>query len=110
MRHYFGYDIDGNLRSLETYGPVGWPAEFCMEDPECLADSVTSLRESRLKNAPEIINWVVFDCPCDPGQGDLLKNCTCVNIKFAESYVDTAAKTMNSTMILGLSRLLCLIL
>jgi hypothetical protein len=94
VRHYFGYDINGILSSVETYGPAGWPANLCMENPECLEDAVTSLRVSRAKNSPNIVNWVVFDCPCDPGQGALLKDCPCVGSKFAESYVDTTAKVM----------------
>ena len=95
MRHYFGYDINGTLLSVEAYGPIGWPADYCMEDPECLADSVVSLRESRARNSPGIINWVLYDCPCDPGQGVLLKDCTCVNSTFGVSYVDVLGKAMH---------------
>ena len=94
MRHYFGYDNTGTLRSVETYGPAGWPNDKCLADPECLAESVVSLRESRGKRDPDIVNWVLFDCPCDAGQGDLLKNCKCVSPKFAESYVDLDTKTI----------------
>lgn len=90
MRHYFGYDVEGRLRSVETFGPAGWPATYCMEDPNCEAPSVTSLRERRATNEPHIINWVVFDCPCNPANGDLLRDCVCFNSKFAESYVNTA--------------------
>ena len=94
MRHYFGYDIDGNLRSYESYGPAGWPNDHCLEDPDCVAESVASLRESRAKKYPAIINWAVFDCPCDPGAGDLLVDCACAGSKFGESYVDTSAGTL----------------
>ena len=94
MRHYLGYDINGSLASIEAFGPVGWPADARMEDSENDVASVTSLRESRAVSSPGIVNWVLFDCPCDPGQGDLLKNCVCVPSKFAESFVDTATKTL----------------
>lgn len=94
MRHYFGYTINGQLRSVETYGPAGWPAEKCMEDPDCLEAAVTSLRKSRAKNAPDVINWVLYDCPCDPGQGAILRDCVCFNAKFSENYVDTVSKAM----------------
>lgn len=94
MRHYFGYDVDGTLVSVETYGPAGWPSNLCLEDPECQEDSVVSLRERRAQVAPELIDWVVFDCPCDPAQGDLLRNCNCVGPKFAESYVNTQNRSL----------------
>lgn len=94
MRHYFGYDINGQLRSLEIYGPTGWPTDQCMEDPDCADASVTSLREARAKNAPDIINWVLYNCPCDAGQGDLVKDCVCFNSKFSESVVDVPNKTL----------------
>ena len=94
MRHYFGYDIDGGLRSYESYGPAGWPTNACLADPACVAKSVTSLRESRTGTAPDIINWVLFDCPCDPGQGALLKDCKCASNRFGESYVDVSTKTL----------------
>jgi hypothetical protein len=94
VRHYFGYDINGSLTTVEIYGPSGWPSTHCMEDPECMEAAVTSLRESRAKDAPGVIDWVVFDCPCDPGQGDLLKDCGCFNTKYAENYVDTVSKTL----------------
>ncbi len=94
MRHYFGYDVNGTLRSLESYGPAGWPAEKCMEDPTCLEAAVTSLRASRAKSAPDVIDWVLYDCTCDAGQGALLRDCICFNTKFNESYVDTQTKAM----------------
>lgn len=96
MRHYFGYDIDGNLRSYESYGPVGWPSNHCLEDPNCEAAAVTSLRESRAVKHPEISDWVLFDCPCSPANGDVLKNCACASPKFAESYVDVQTKTIKT--------------
>lgn len=94
MRHYFGYDINGDLLAIETYGPAGWPTDHCMEDPQCVKDSVCSLRESRAKNAPGIIDWVLYDCPCNAGQGAILKNCTCVNSKYGVSYVDVASRVL----------------
>lgn len=94
MRHYFGYDINGRLRSVEVYGPIGWPADKCMADPSCVAEAVTSLREQRSGDAPEIINWVLYDCSCDPGQGHLLRDCKCFNTQFAEHTVDVQNKVM----------------
>ena len=94
MRHYFGYDLDGNLRSYESYGPAGWPTSHCLEDGECDEAAVSSLREMRNKQNPEIVNWVLYDCPCDPAQGDLLRNCKCAGPKIAESYVDTNARVI----------------
>jgi hypothetical protein len=94
MRHYYGYDVNGTLRTVEVYGPAGWPAEQCLEDPDCIDPSVTSLRESRAKTAPEVIAWVLFDCQCDASQGALVNDCVCFNTKMAESYVDTVSKTL----------------
>lgn len=96
MRHYFGYDIDGKLRSVETYGPTGWPTDKCMADPTCNAKAVASLRERRGKGDPEIINWALFDCPCDPAKGLILRDCSCLNTKFATSYVDVQTKTLHT--------------
>lgn len=96
MRHYFGYDNDGNLRSYEAYGPVGWPHNHCLEDPNCEATSVTSLRETRASDSPYIIDWVLFDCPCDPAQGAILRDCPCIPGKFSSSYVDTATRSIKS--------------
>lgn len=96
MRHYFGYDIDGNLRSVEAYGPAGWPATHCLEDGSCEQPAVTSLWESRADDTPAIVNWVVYDCPCDPAAGALLRDCVCFNAKFAESYVDPQTKTLKT--------------
>jgi len=94
VRHYFGYDTNGVLRSVEVYGPAGWPSSHCVEDPDCQEDAVTSLREGRANNAPDVIDWVLFDCSCDPAQGALLKDCVCYNAEFAESYVNTQTKTL----------------
>lgn len=96
MRHYFGYDIDGVLRSMETYGPTGWPSDACMADPDCAAEAALSLRASRSNKNPEIIGWVLFDCCCDPSQGCCLRDCHCIGDKFAESYVDVSTKTIKA--------------
>lgn len=101
VRHYFGYDIEGRLSSVETYGPAGWPNDLCMEDPNCDAASVTTLRERRAANEPHIINWVVFDCPCSPANGDLLRDCVCFNEKFAGSYVNTETGILVSKPAVG---------
>ena len=96
MRHYFGYDINGALRSIENYGPAGWPANFRMDDPDCTADVVTSLRERRASKNPEIIGWVLFDCQCDASQGAIIADCKCCNSKFSTSYVDVQTKTLKT--------------
>lgn len=96
MRHYFGYDVNGDLRSWEVYGPAGWPPGQCLADTACQAVSVTSLRESRAATDPQIIGWALYDCPCSVADGALIKNCECVRSKYAESYVDTTTKVLLS--------------
>lgn len=96
MRHYFGYDINGNLRSYEANGPVGWPPGQCLADTECQAIAVTSLRNSRAITDPDIIGWVPFDCSCNVANGETIRDCKCVDSKFAESYVDVPTKTLRS--------------
>jgi len=96
VRHYFGYDDNGELKAIEIYGPTGWPSDQCMADPNCRHKGVTSLRESRAKTAPSVIGWVLYDCPCDADSGHLVTNCVCFNKKFAESYVDTQMKLLIS--------------
>lgn len=96
MRHYFGYDAEGSLVSVENYGPAGWPSTHRMDDPNCTETSVVSLRDRRAETSPEIVGWIPFDCACDASQGDLLQNCGCCNAKFGESFVDVSTKTLKS--------------
>lgn len=96
MRHFFGYDINGALRSIETYGPAGWPTDHCLINPACNKAAVLSLKEDRAAKNPEVIGWVLFDCGCNAGSGHLIRDCPCVAKKFANGYVDVATKTLKS--------------
>jgi len=96
MRHYFGYDVEGRIRSVEVYGPTGWPHGKCMMDPNCEDPAVVSLRESRNKSQPEIIGWVLDDCCCDPSQGARVKDCRCNEETLSTKYVDVAAKVLKT--------------
>jgi hypothetical protein len=65
-----------------------------MADPNCSHKSITSLKESRAKDTPGIINWVLFDCDCDAESGHSVTDCACFNKKYAESYVDPQTKLL----------------
>lgn len=96
MRHFFGYDVNGTLRSVETYGPAGWPTDHCLINPDCVKQAVTSLKEERGANSPDVVGWVLFDCPCNPADGHLLRDCQCISSKFSSSYVDMTTKTLRA--------------
>jgi hypothetical protein len=94
MRHFFGYDINGSLRSIETYGPAGWPKDHCLINPACNKAAVLSLKEDRAGKNPDIVGWVLFDCGCDVAAGRLVRDCKCVTNRFSNSYVDMTVKTL----------------
>lgn len=91
MRHYYGYKSDGTIGSIEVYGG-GWPVCMCREGCKCLADpsckmpACVSLRARRAKVNPDIIGFVLYDCPCKKEDH---KHCIgCLNEFPANSYVD----------------------
>jgi len=92
MRHYFGYDINGHLKTIEMYGPSGWPLDQRMDDANCEHKGVTSLRASRVTTAPNVVGWVLYDCPCSPNSS--CRDCKCINTKFATSFVDAGTKAL----------------
>jgi len=75
MRHFFGYLSDGALTSMETYNPGGWPICDCspgcpgLSNPDCKNSLSTSLRKSRAVSRPDIVGYVLYDCPCPPEMG-----------------------------------------
>jgi hypothetical protein len=102
MRHFFGYDADGRLRSIETYGPRGWPICDCdacesselngMLNSACVAPRCVSLRESRDRGPVDYEGFILYDCPCDAAV-DLLRDCTCISDFGGTHYVDVSAQT-----------------
>lgn len=96
MRHFFGYRADGVLGSMETYGG-GWPHCNChpncelLADPECRKESVVSLRTRRADRNPDIVGFILYDCPCPPEDKTCEQNC--INQQMAHYYVDLATKS-----------------
>lgn len=72
MRHFVGYGADGTPLSYESYSPGGWASicENCnggcdgLADTSCSNPSVVSLRNKRAEKNPEIVGFIVYDCPC----------------------------------------------
>lgn len=97
MRHFLGYKSSGEIISVDSYLPGGWPSscDMCqgnckvLEDPDCRLPNAVSMRTKRAKSKPELIGWLAYDCPCSPS----VKRCVgCFNDFIAHHYVDVDNK------------------
>lgn len=99
MRHFLGYKSTGEIATIETFGPGGWPTSCgsceggCdpMTNINCVYPPAVDLKNKRANRNPEIVGYVLYDCPCSSSNPVCQPGC--YNNFMSTHYVDVETKT-----------------
>ena len=84
MRHYFGYDNTGAIKSIEII-TFGFTDEHRFTDPDCDHPVVAPIQARRADIG--VNSFIAYDCPCLPEK----RVCNCPHQKFSQSFVDNGS-------------------